>query len=425
MWALTEPPAASADSRSTIRPAPSTLLRLLLTSPTLRRLLSDLALLGRDLLHAQLETRHRDGELRQETKENLERVVDKAAENFVEGGSGKQDFVAGEESRDHVSDMGSDQDTEVLQDRMMDRLREVSSVGRIPRTLASSRGTEKVAHHLPGQKVVVELQRTQAYQQAVQDLLQLARDQVHGTLDRLQPDVEVEVRDPNLAAESTPNATTTTTSTEPLRRTNPSADSGAPRHPLEIVLPLLEPFTPNGPGSLSSLPVRFRLLFAPVASTALPASTGSPALVRPPQQHLSLLAHELDTFISSALLEPGWLGSRASYRALGSLQLRLDRIGQDFPAWRSEACSLANDFLASCGAVLDDPVLRTALEAVERLGKAVGGYVEGLGEVVVKTAAGGGVGFASAVWGDVVEWFVPRIASVLAEIPLPRYVGCV
>ncbi|GAA5881487.1 hypothetical protein JCM3774_000132 [Rhodotorula dairenensis] len=377
------------DPRSTIRSSLSTLLHLLLTSPTLRRLLSDLALLVRDLLGAQLETRHEDGEIRPETKEKLKRVVDKAAEKLARGTDEQRFVVAGEESRDHVLGTGPGQTREELQDKIIDRLREV----------------------------VVELQRTRAYQHAVQDLLQLARDHVHRALDRVQPDVEVEVPASNSPAETaTPDATTTQS-----KPTLAGAGGPTPRDPLEMVLPLLEPFAPNGPGSLASLPARFRLLFAPATTaTAASSSSSSPALVRPPQQHLTLLAHELDAFVSTALLEPGWLGSRASYRALGSIQLGLDRIGQDFPIWTAQVRSLARDFVAAAGAVLDDPVLRTALEAVERLVEAVRGWAGAVGQVVGKTAAGGAVGFAGAVWGDVVEYLVPRIAGVLAEIPLPR-----
>lgn len=273
--------------------------------------------------------------------------------------------------------------------------------------------------------MVIELQRTKAYQHAVQELLQLARDSIRRLVEEIQPEVAVVV---TKRGEPEPTATSSrgraTTARDSESQGIEESGAAAARDPLEMVFPLLEPFTEKGPGSLSSLAPRFRLLFAsptiPSTSTSPSSAPETAAMVRPPQEHLSLLAAEIDNFVSTALLQPGWLGSDGSYRSLGMIQDRVDQLGQDCPVWASEVRSLASELVSAIGAVLDDPVLRAVGEAVEELVEAMGRWGAGLGEVVAKTAAGGGIGLASAVWGDVVEWLAPRVMGVLSETPLPR-----
>lgn len=272
-------------------------------------------------------------------------------------------------------------------------------------------------------QVVIEIQRTKSYQHAVQEMLQLARDYIRRLVEKIQPQVEVVA-----TTLDEPDPSPTTSSSRPiapakdLRPPGVKPRAAVARDPLEMVLPLLEPFTEKGPGSLSSLAPRFRLLFASSDAVSVSASDDPEpdAMVRPLQEHLSLLIAEIDNFVSSALLEPGWLGSDASYRALGAMQDRVDQLVQDCPVWASEVRSLANDLGSAIGAVLDDPFFREASEAMEELVAATGRWGAGLGEVVARTATGGGVGFASAVLGDVVEWLAPRVMGVLSEIPLPR-----
>ena len=250
----------------------------------------------------------------------------------------------------------------------------------------------------------------------MQDLLQLARNYVRRLVEEIQPEVEVTVPEPSATSSHERARTVRDSGSRGMEESGPATA----RDPLEMFLPLLEPFTEKGPGSLSSLAPRFRLLFASPTVASPDPDPEPEAMVRPPQEHLSLLVAEIDDFVSTALLEPGWLDSDASYRSLGMIQDRVDQLGQDCPVWASEVRSVASELASAIGAVLDDPLLREAMEAVEKSFEAMGRWGAGLGEVVARTAAGGGVGLASAVWGDVVEWLAPRVMGVLSEIPLPR-----
>ncbi|GAA5982525.1 hypothetical protein JCM10908_006683 [Rhodotorula pacifica] len=382
----TDPPTSTeADPPSTtFRTSLLTLVHLLLTSSSLHQLLSDLALLLRDLLHLQLSRRKEEGKFNAATEEKVGRVVDTAVER-----------VAGEEAvREHDAEVTQkqgndegddaalrpDQGVEGNRDKIMDRLREV----------------------------VLELQRSSAYQHAMQDLLAHLRAYLRETVDSLRPNLEIEVE---AAASSSSFA--------------PPTGAPLPADPLEMILPLLEPFTKNGPGSLSSLPARSHLLFAspspPFPPTSSPFTTPDDVpLVLPPQEHLSHLLSDLDSFLSAALLQPGWVGSSASYRSLGVLQLRLSEMEQDAPIWIGQVRSLLSDLLTALGEVCTDPFLREAMLAMEELGGAIGAYGVGVGEVLSATAAGGLGGFGAEVCGDLVEWIWPRVMGVLAEVPLPR-----
>ena len=357
--------------------------------------------------------------MQERTQESLTKMVDKAAEKAV----GQEELVKhdleGKEGLDGGRvgpDLKPEQGAEEIRGKIMDRLKEVSCESKRYRELTEVLLSPKPL--LSVSQVVIEVQRTKAYQHAVQDLLQLARNYVRRLVEEIQPEVEVTVPEPSATSSRERDTTVRDSGSRGIEESGPATA----RDPLDIVLPLLEPFTEKGPGSLSSLAPRFRLLFASptVASPNPDPDPEAQAMVRPPQEHLSLLAAEIDDFVSTALLEPGWLGSDASYRSLGAIQDRVDQLGQDCPVWASEVRSVASELASAIGAVADDPVLRAAMEAVEELVGAMGRWGAGLGEVVARTATGGGIGFASAVWGDVVEWLAPRVMGVLSEIPLPR-----
>jgi hypothetical protein len=123
-------PSTAPDAQATVRSSLSTLLHLLLASPSLRRLLADLALLLRDLLRLQLESVQQNGNMQERTQESLVKVVDKAAEKAV----GQEELVKhdlegqeGLEGGKVGPDLKPEQGAEEIRDKIMDRLKEVSA----------------------------------------------------------------------------------------------------------------------------------------------------------------------------------------------------------------------------------------------------------------------------------------------------------
>lgn len=195
----------------------------------------------------------------------------------------------------------------------------------------------------------------------------------------------------------------------------------------ELILPLLEPFT-GGPGSLSPLRHALRTLLSHVRGPSPSPSPSQDAPHSSAASDLRALSHTLDTLLERALLHPGWAGSAQSHRQLGELYRALTRLRDDCPDLARDVRVLLACAGEALGRAARDEVLGRAVKGVEELGVALAGWV---GEAA-RTAgnAAGGEGLA-AVWGDVVEWVMPRLLGVLKEVPLPRFVphsvssGCV
>ncbi|BGP35684.1 hypothetical protein JCM10296v2_007536 [Rhodotorula toruloides] len=231
------------------------------------------------------------------------------------------------------------------------------------------------------QQVLLQLQSTQAYQGATRTLLSLARSYVRQAIAELTPSIGIETR------------------------TSPST-AAQPAEPTHLLILLLEPFT-GGTSSLSPLRASFRT-FVSRLSPSKPTTT---------PHALSVLFSQVDSLIDRALLEPGWVGSRECYVAIGRLQDTAAQVGQDDPILRAAAGDFFALLVDAISKVASDPLLLRTVTAVERLGEAVVGWVEVAGGKALQVVEGQPL---NAVWADLVEWAWPRVVGVLAETSLPR-----
>ncbi|BGP51995.1 hypothetical protein JCM10450v2_007966 [Rhodotorula kratochvilovae] len=402
-------------SPSTLRAASSsllTLLHLLLTSPALRSLLSDFVLLLRDTADALLETAQAKDRLGPGTVEALEHVVEAVAEGavgastirahdddpealskrpFVDGAHGERVLDVKEGAPDPpVVELELDEGENVQDGERQcnngDEEAEKVDVSGLPQ---SQKSPEELKDEFVDRftAILIQLQATPAYQRAMQTLLSVARTYLRDTLSAATPHVAIEPADPP----SSPTAK--------LAPSNPD-------DPTALLLPLLEPFT-GGPGSLAPLRSSLHALLA-----HLDPSTPGAAPAR-----LRALAASLDTFLSRALLTPGWASTAAAHRSLASLHSDLSALSADSPALARAAAALLSHAQDALAVFAGDALLLRAVGSVEELALAVGAWAAEAAGTAARAAGGEGV---AAVWGDVVEWVVPRVMGVLKEVPLPR-----
>ncbi|GAA5839827.1 hypothetical protein JCM9279_005179 [Rhodotorula babjevae] len=398
------------------------LVQLFLTSPALQALVTDLVLLIRDTADVVLETAQAKDQLGPETVDALERVVEVAAEGAVGASTVKahdKDPAAmssrpgkGEgEKEARAAGAGADEawDPPEVRASVAPPLDdEVSASPRSTRRGDDSGGDEvsaKVEQKEPQQlqdefvdrvkKIFLQLQAQPQYRRSMQTLLALVRNYLHTALDKATPHVHVE-----------PAAASTTSS---------SPSSPVPAHPaptddvdpMHLLLPLLEPFT-GGPGSLIPLRRASQTLLLHLD----PSRTDtSPARLRD-------LAQSLDALVEKALLEPGWVGGAAAQRQVAELHDGLRALARDYPVLAQDVQRVFACVAAALQTLAGDELLARAVRALEELAGAVGGWTVEAAGTTARAASGEGV---AAVWGDVVEWLVPRVLGVLKEIPLPRF----
>ncbi|GEM11244.1 hypothetical protein Rt10032_c14g5261 [Rhodotorula toruloides] len=319
-----------------------TLLQLPLTSPAFLSLLSDLVVLLRDLLLSALA--------KAEEEEFLSPEAGEAAKGVMEG---VVDEVVGQEKAGSQGKAGTDGSPQELKDEFVERL----------------------------QQILVQLQSTQAYRDAAQILLSLARSYVYQAVDDLTPSVDIET-------------------------TSPRSTLRQPTNPVHLLVPLLEPFT-GGPTSLSHLRTSFGTLvsrLSPSNRTTVPHA-------------LSQLFSQLDALIDRALLEPGWIISRNYYREVVRLQETASEIGRDDPVLGAAAGDFVSLLVDAVSNVASDTLLRRAATAIQHLGEAVAGWAEVAGGKALQVVEGQPL---NAVWADLVEWVWPRLVAILAKTSLPR-----
>ncbi|GAA5894644.1 hypothetical protein JCM8208_006036 [Rhodotorula glutinis] len=395
------------------------LVQLFLTSPALRSLVIDLVLLLRDTADVVLETAQAKDQLGPETVDALERVVEAAAEGAVgasavkahdidsDAMSSKPGASKGEERAHAAGAQDEAQDPPEIPASLAPPVEDESapSTGSTRRRASSSAEgvAAKVEQKEPQQlrdelvdrvkKIFVQLQAQPQYQRSMQTLLDLVRNYVRTAVDKATPHVHVE-----------PVASSSSTPSSPVAAHPAPSDDADPTH---LLLPLLEPFT-GGPGSL--IPLR-RATHALLSHLDPSRQDTSPSRLRD-------LAHALDAVVEKALLEPGWVGGAAAQRQVGELHDGLRALARDYPVLAQDVQRVFACVAAAMQVLAGDELLARAVRAVEELAIATGGWTAEAAGTVARAAGGEGV---AAVWGDVVEWLVPRVLGVLKEIPLPRF----
>ncbi|GAA6051592.1 hypothetical protein JCM3770_003487 [Rhodotorula araucariae] len=382
-----------------------TLVELFLTSSALRALLSDLVLVVRDTADVLLETAQADDRLAPETVAVLGSVV----EALTEGAVGTSTVMARDEdtevprqqARAHDGGRAAGRDLDGGSDAHVNgpRASEETGVREKVEGPAQERGAvdapqlAKSAEQVKDEfidrfkAIITQLQKTPAYQRAMQALLSVVRSYLLETLNSATPHVDVEPARPS------------SNSTDKLAPANPD-------DPTRLLLPLLEPFT-GGAGSLSPLRASLHTLLSHLD----PSGPGTSSA------RLRSLAASFDSFLSHALLSPGWIGTAASYRALGALHGDLAALGTDSPALARDAGALLSHVQDAIAAVAGDALLARAVASVDELARALSAWAAAAGGAAARAAVGEGV---ATVWGDVVEWVVPRVLGALREVPLPR-----
>ncbi|GAA5833675.1 hypothetical protein JCM11251_003201 [Rhodosporidiobolus azoricus] len=461
-------PDPSADEAEDVRRSLLSLLRLFLTSPALRSLISDSVLLLRDATDTVIEiAEQRDHYLTHDAADGLKQVVegvtgkavgrDKVVEHDEEAGGGlSYAAVAGKTpqldeptetvqvnvevstsplaSRDppEVKIQLNGEEIPVEQEEYEEEEVEFEKAEdpfageapdppeEVPQLPQKSAEQVKDAFVDRLKEILLEIQSSPSYQRSVRTLLNLTRSYISHALVAAKPAAEVHPVPLSVEDDAPPTPPETPPSPSTARRRaewGEGEEVDQPGDPTELLIPLLEPFT-GGPGSLAPLREAFHSLVGHLTSSLTLNEKGqvedeSTVLA----DRLSLLATSFDSLLTKSLLVPGWVGSSESYRSLSSFYDNLARIGEDAPALKADLSTFLGLLLSALQAVRDDPLLARAVGAMEDLALALASWGEAAGETAARAVGGEGV---AAVWGDLVEWVVPRLLGVLREVPLPR-----
>ncbi|GAA6017468.1 hypothetical protein JCM10207_008237 [Rhodosporidiobolus poonsookiae] len=459
-------PEATSKSRAQASSALLNLFQLFLTSPALRTLLSDLVLLVRDAADTVIEiaekkdhliTHGASGALQQLVEGAAEKVVgeervrvhdgketvdekEKEGISYAAAAAKAVDLpVAGVDTVDveiSVSPSSTSRDAPDVEIKLNgaelpdveeeeydeDDDEDAPDPPEVPPQVPSKSADQvRDAFVDRFKEILLALQSTPTYQRSLRTLLALLRSYLLRALHDSKPAVALHPAVPAGEEPPTPPETPPFGSAAEHGREDTAGHVDGPGDPLELVIPLLEPFT-GGPGSLHPLRAAVHALLShltPPSSSGngrtspLPPSAAEESI----PSRLSTLASDLDALISRALLVPGWLGTHESHRALSALYDSLAQLGTEAPALKSDAQVALSLALQAFSAVGNDALLGRAVGSVEELGRAVAAWAGAAGETAARAAAGEGAG---AVLGDVVEWVVPRVLGVLKEVGLPR-----
>ncbi|GAA6006659.1 hypothetical protein JCM11491_003134 [Sporobolomyces phaffii] len=351
-----------------------TLVSLFFTSPEIRQLVIDLIVLLRDIAQVALDTEVREDRLPEEAADGLEKAVDYVAQRGIstvalgdkmQEENGKKVNGFGVEATedpplvDLASDSPVDETRPVIPDQSPQQLRDTF--------------IDRLKH------ILTRLQSTREYQSAMSTLPDIVRTWIKESVSRLIPSVSIESDSPSAAR---------------------------PQSPVELLVPLLEPFT-GGPSSLSSLVESFHLTLAHLSPTN-PEST---------PHEIAQLASNVDDFLSQVLLSPEFVSSSRAQRQAEGLYDSFSRLGSDQPAFNRDLQSLLKQGVQVATAVSQDEYLSRFVKATTAVLAEVEQTGELLGITTVKAASGQGL---AAIWGDLAEWLAPRVLGVIKEIPLPR-----
>lgn len=124
------------------------------------------------------------------------------------------------------------------------------------------------------------------------------------------------------------------------------------------------------------------------------------------------LFNSFDTFISHLLLDPNFVGSSDAKRDFNQLEDTWARIVTESKSTRlpTEITQILTLIFSILQSVMMDPYLLLLF------GK-TGGLV---GALELHTVRAGKVAVSGNVWGDLIEWVLPKLGRVVGRMPLPR-----
>jgi hypothetical protein len=164
--------------------------------------------------------------------------------------------------------------------------------------------------------------------------------------------------------------------------------------PIALLLPVLEPFA-GGPNSLAPLTASLHRLKEYAHS----------------ENRVQVLISTFDTFLEHALVDTGYIGSALAHRQAASIHDQLVNLARDNPAFRADCSVFFLELQNALLAISNDRALRALVAGFGHLASALEGWTGKAAKIAVGK---------DGVWGDVVEWVVPRIAGFLRQVPLPR-----
>ncbi|KAM0749695.1 hypothetical protein T439DRAFT_381267 [Meredithblackwellia eburnea MCA 4105] len=354
------PPTPNPDELEEAQESLHTIVTLFLTSPQLRSLIRDFVYLARDIFDSVLSDSGEAGEM-------ATVVVDKFAEK-----------LAGEESQEESPKLRKENGVPtssrpvsppVSQDDPSPTHAESSMPKSPPSPPTGPPHAEKSAEELRDEFIdrlrdlLRSVQQNPSYQSAIRTLLLLLKSYFR----QISTSMSVE------ATVNTPKNVTS---------------------PQSLLISVLEPFT-GGSGSIDP--------FIKAAHTVHQYFKD--------ENRVTVLFNDLDSFVSRALLQPDFLSSAAAHRQASDLHASVQNLARDNPQFRSDIASFFAEGTALLENIFKDRALHKLVNALEKLATAIQGWIESATLVVVGQ---------KGVWGDLIEWVVPRIGSMLRELPLPR-----
>ncbi|GAA5883724.1 hypothetical protein JCM16303_004792 [Sporobolomyces ruberrimus] len=405
-----EPNPKSAFGPSPVSSSILSLVSLFFTSPEIRQLVIDLVVLLRDVAQVTLATEVNEERVPEDVGEGLERVVDFVAskgvgkialdkemkvenDKKVNGGAVLERHEEGEA----VPDPPLVDDAKVVEEGDPP-LVDLESTSAAYSTVSTPEKIDESEPVLPDQtpteirdafidrfkEILTRLQSTPQYQSAMTTLLEVIRSYVKDSLSSLEPKIALETTDPT-----------------------PAASSSTRSSPLDLLIPLLEPFT-GGPSSLSSL------------STSLTSTLShfDPSNPESTPHSLVALATRFDSFLSQTLLSgQTYLSSNQAHRELDGLYVSFSTLGQDHPSFHRDLQKFLQELVRVFERFAKDEYLARFVVASGKVVGELEGWVAIAGGKTVRAASGQGLG---AFWGEILEWIAPRILGIVKEIPLPR-----
>ncbi|GAA5938159.1 uncharacterized protein JCM15063_005480 [Sporobolomyces koalae] len=360
-----EPTQQTSSKIPTVSSSVLTLVTLFFTSPEVRKLVIDLVLLVQDIAHTTLETEIERENLPPEAGQGLEAAVDALTAKTV----------------DSIGIAPAAADNTVPGDPPLIDLAqpEEQSATALPR---QQTGDDDFVDRFKA--ILVRIQTTKEYQQAMRTLIDVVRTYMRESFSRLAPKVSIEPSSVSKEVQDSPSS------------------------PWSLLLPLLSPFM-RDPDALHRLDATFQSTLSHL----------SPSNDRSEPHRIVEIAQEMDTFLTRSLLEPEYPNSTASYRTLEDLNRQLSKVGTDYPEFCTDLRAFLSHLVQAIESIVQDEYLTKFFDSGLELTRAMEAWAGTVG-VKAGQALSGPTGFVGAFYDDVLEWLFPRILGILQEIPIPR-----